>query len=238
MLTAAAGLCATAALADTSVRDWVYGDGDVPEKWSIANEDYAACDAGAMQSPIDLNMANAYGDIDVAASYGTAPGDLKLGPGKVQVDVEPGMGMISGGDLFNLLQMHFHTPAEHALDGTRYPLVLHLVHATSEGRLGVLGVMFKEGEANPALDAIVQTIDADEDDLELDVGALVPEELAVYRYMGSLTTPPCTEGVNWHVAEEVLTASAAQIEAMEARLGTSNRSLQPLNGRLVVAPSN
>ena len=113
----------------------------------------------------------------------------------------------------------------------------HFVHATETGELGVLGVMFEQGDANPALDAIVAGVGAGTGAaVEFDVNDMVPEDTGIYRYMGSLTTPPCSEGVNWHVADEVMTASADQIAALEANLGPSARSLQPLGTRLLVAP--
>ena len=216
--------------------DWVYGDGELPEKWSIDNESYATCDAGAMQSPIDLDYANARGEIDVAGAYGMTTGTVKTGPGKVQLDMPPGMGMISGDRLFNLLQFHLHTPSEHRMNGRRYPLTAHLVHATAAGEFAVLGLMFEEGETNPALSELLRAIESGNTQVSLDMGDLVPEELDVYRYMGSLTTPPCTEGVNWHVVSEVVEADSDQIAAFENLLGQSARSMQPLNGRLVVAP--
>ncbi len=241
LLSAACGCTAllmhTVAFAQSGdVPDWVYGDGELPEKWSVTNEAYGACDAGAMQSPIDLAETNARGDISLSASYGVAEGKLKLGPRKVQVDVGPGMGMISGERLYSLLQMHFHTPAEHVLHDKRYPLVVHLVHGSQKGHFAVLGVAFEEGEANPALQPIIDAMEANRSAFEFDVAKLVPDDLSVYRYMGSLTTPPCTEGVNWHVADNVLTASPEQIAMFVSRLGNSNRSLQPVNNRLVVGP--
>ncbi|MCA0977621.1 carbonic anhydrase family protein [Qipengyuania flava] len=217
--------------------DWVYGDGELPEKWSITNQDYATCDAGMMQSPIDLDSANAQGDIALAASYGEAAGELKLAPGKVQVVVDPGMGMISGQRLFSLLQFHLHTPSEHRMNGQRYPLTAHLVHATATGELAVLGTMFRQGAENAAIAKIIEAAQDGAKQVTLDVQDLVPEDMRVYRYMGSLTTPPCTEGVNWHVADTVLEASPAQIAALEQMLGQSARSMQPLNRRLVVAPA-
>lgn len=216
--------------------DWVYADGDLPEEWSLANESYAICDAGLMQSPIDLDQANVMGDVNLTASYGLTEGVLKLGQAKVQVDVEPGMGMISGGELFNLLQLHFHTPAEHAMNGQLYPLVAHFVHSTKGGHLGVLGVMFELGPENPVLQTIIAGMESGNSSVSLNVGALAPDDLSVYRYMGSLTTPPCSEGVNWHVAEHVLTASESQIATLSEQLGASNRSLQPINNRLIVSP--
>ena len=218
--------------------DWVYGDGELPEKWSITNEAYGACDAGSMQSPIDLDLANTRGEIDFSSSYQETIGKLKTGPSKVQVDVEPGMGMISGQHLFSLVQFHFHTPSEHRLHGQRYPLTMHLVHGTAAGDFAVLGVMFEEGDENPALAEILAGIDAGSKTVAVDVNDLVPENIDVYRYMGSLTTPPCTEGVNWHVADQVLEASPAQLAAFEKILGQSARSMQPLNNRLVLAPED
>lgn len=233
---ATCALAGSATAATEGAVDWVYGDGELPEKWSITNESYASCDAGTMQSPIDLDFANAKGDIDIAGSYGETTGTLKVAPAKVQVDVAPGMGMISGQRLFSLLQFHLHTPSEHRMNGQRYPLTAHLVHATATGELAVLGMMFEAGEANPALQSILDGIESGSGQIDLDVHDLVPESMQVYRYMGSLTTPPCTEGVNWHVAKEVIEASAEQIAAFEQLLGQSARSMQPLNNRLIVAP--
>lgn len=236
---------ATAALllgtgaATAQTLEWRYTDGERPESWSAANPDYAACDAGKMQSPIDLGEANALGDIVLAADYGPTNGTLKLGQHKVQVDAAPGQGMVSGERLFHLVQVHFHTPAEHVIDGERYPLVAHFVHATRDGTLGVLGVMFKEGGANEGLQQIISALpQGNNAKVMVDMGAMVPEKLEVYRYMGSLTTPPCSENVNWHVVERVLEASPAQIAAMERALGMSARSIQPSNNRLVVAPAD
>ena len=231
-------LSAPAAIAaPNGAPDWVYGDGELPEKWSITNEAYASCDAGLMQSPIDLGNANASGEVEFAASYGEARGTVKTGPGKIQVDVDPGMGMISGDTLFSLVQFHFHTPAEHMMDGKRHPLVVHFVHGSRTGQFAVLGVMFEEGEANPALDAIIAGVDSDSP-VSVDVSQMIPEDYDIYRYMGSLTTPPCTEGVNWHIADETVEASAEQIASLRTRLGNSNRSLQPINNRLIVAPGD
>ncbi|WP_265587143.1 carbonic anhydrase [Sphingomicrobium arenosum] len=220
-------------------KDWNFGDGVSPERWSQISTDYAQCDAGMMQSPIDLGGANTLAHVKVDLNFGTANGAMAVSEEKVQVDFTPGQGfgMMSHELGLNLLQVHFHTPAEHAFDGARYPLVAHFVHATDDGKLGVLGVMFAEGPANPELQKIVDGVARGSGaGLSLELGALVPEELHVYRYMGSLTTPPCSEGVNWHVADVPLTASAEQIAAMEAALGPSARSIQPQNGRLVTQP--
>jgi len=235
--TAISMMTATAVTAQSL--DWRYTDGTAPEHWAKANASYAACDAGKMQSPIDLNQANAIGDIELSTNYGPAKAKLSLGQHKVQIDAAEGQGMVSGDRQFNLIQVHFHTPSEHAIDGKRYPLVAHFVHATDDGTLGVLGVMFEEGEANPGLQAIIDALpQGNKASFDIDLAEMVPEELQVYRYMGSLTTPPCSENVNWHVVEEVLEASPAQIAVMEQALGMSARSIQPANNRLIVAPAD
>ena len=218
-------------------KDWSFSDGTSPERWSTVNAAYALCDVGLHQSPIDLGAANARGDIAFETNFGETSGTIALGKEKVQVDFPAGMGMNSGGKEFNLIQVHFHTPSEHAINGKRHPLVAHFLHATEAGELGVLGVMFEQGDANPALDSIVAGVGAGKGaTVQFDVNDMVPEDAGVYRYMGSLTTPPCSEGVNWHVADEVMSASAEQIAAMEANLGSSARSIQPLGTRLLVAP--
>ena len=231
-------LAAVPAAADHHGKDWSFGDGVSPERWATVNSAYALCDAGLNQSPIDLGQANARGDVALTTNFGDASGTIALGKEKVQVDFAPGLGMNSGGKEFNLIQVHFHTPSEHAVSGKRYPLVAHFVHATEAGELGVLGVMYELGDANPALDAIVAGVGGGKGTaVAFDVNDMVPSDLDVYRYMGSLTTPPCSEGVNWHVADTVMTASAEQIAAMETNLGPSARSIQPLGTRLLVAPS-
>ena len=217
--------------------DWRYTDSVAPENWLAANPQYAICDQGRMQSPIDLGLANAIGWVKIATSYGPTQGTLKLGQHKVQVDAAQGQGMISGDTLFNLVQVHFHTPSEHVIDGTRYPLTAHLVHTTTEGALGVLGVMFEQGEPNAGLQSIIDGMSGGSNaSIIMDLAALVPGEVEVYRYQGSLTTPPCSENVNWHVVKQPLTASTQQIAAFEQALSFSARSLQPVNNRLVVAP--
>lgn len=235
---AATGIATGAAAADGDL-DWKYTDGMAAENWSSANPDYATCDAGKMQSPIELDQANTIADVKLSAAYGPTNAKLALGRHKVQFDTPMGQGMISGDRLFNLLHIHFHTPSEHAVSGKRYPLVAHLVHATSDGTLGVLGVMFEAGEANPALQGMIDAMPRGNGGAAtVDMSDIVPADLSVTRYMGSLTTPPCRENVNWHVAETVLTASPAQIAAFEGALGMSARALQPLNNRLLIAPNN
>ncbi|WP_260482701.1 carbonic anhydrase [Sphingomicrobium flavum] len=241
MMTALAALIAAPAAAQD--KNWNFGDGVTDERWSLISSDYALCDAGLMQSPIDLASFNSNAHVAVDLAFNSAHGVVALGEEKVQVDFPADrnsemLGMMSGDMTFNLLQVHFHTPSEHAIDGVRQPLVAHFVHATDDGKLGVLGVMFRQGAANAELQKIIDGVSAGKGThVMLDLGNLVPDNLHVYRYMGSLTTPPCSEGVNWHVADMPLEASAEQIAAMRAALGGDTaRSIQPTGNRLVTKP--
>jgi len=235
------GLSAQAVAADDAA-EWDYAGANGPDSWGELAAAYETCKTGLMQSPIDLADANASGEIAVSVDYADAPLTIRNSGKTVQVDFPAGSHMTTSGRVFKLVQVHFHTPSEHTFAGDTYPLVAHFVHASDEGALAVLGVLFEEGDAHGELQKI---IDAAEDagagpdpvaGVTLATHALVPAELEVFRYMGSLTTPPCSEGVNWHVAEDVLTASSAQLEAMAALMGMNARPVLPVNGRLVVAP--
>lgn len=219
-----------------------YGAENGPEKWGQIADKYAICESGDMQSPIDLAGANAKGSVALSVNYSAGPLTVSNKGLTVQADFASGSTMTSGDTTFKLIQIHFHTPSEHAISGKRYPLTGHFVHATEGGKLGVLGVMFEEGAANSELAKILAAAPASKSepktiaDQSIDPNAMLPSNRAVYRYMGSLTTPPCSEGVNWHVLRDPITASADQIAAFEKLMGDSARPVRALNNRLVVAP--
>lgn len=234
-LAAGIGLGTAACAAPTQ---WSYED---PDGWGAIHPDFALCETGLMQSPIDLATASAVGDLEVSVDWQAGTATLfDLGK-TVQVDFPPGSWMTSGGTIFRLVQVHFHTPSEHRFSGETLPLVAHFVHATDAGELGVLGVLFESGEPNPGLADLVAALGGTEAGgagvgLQLDPNTMLPDELEIYRYMGSLTTPPCSEGVHWHVAETVVAASPEQIAALQSRMGMNARPILPLNSRLLVAP--
>lgn len=213
-----------------------------PETWGQLHDDYAICEKGDMQTPIDLAHANAKGNVALGIDYKTGPLTVSNKGLTVQADFAAGSSINSGGTQFNLIQIHFHTPSEHAISGKRYPLVGHFVHATDGGKLGVLGVMFEEGAANAELAKILAATPSSKskpmtvEGQMIDPNGMLPADRSIYRYMGSLTTPPCSEGVNWHVLSKPITASKAQIEQFEALMGDNSRPLRAINNRLIVAP--
>lgn len=240
-LVLAAIAVASPALADHH-KSYDYGAVRGPENWGQRADKYALCERGDMQSLIDLAGANATGNIALTVDYKVAPLTVSNKGLTIHADFSPGSVMTSGGTKFNLIQIHFHTPSEHAISGKRYPLTGHFVHATDDGKLAVLGVKFERGEANSELAKILAAAPSEESGpvtvsgQTIDPDGMLPDDRAVYRYMGSLTTPPCSEGVNWHVLKEPISASAEQIAAFEKLMGDSARPVRAINNRLVVAP--
>jgi len=236
-------LATSPAFASSDVH-WSYSGHGGPEHWGELKPEFDTCTSGKQQSPIDLAQANTVGQIAVSAAYKAAPLTILNNGHTVQVNFPAGSTLTSAGHEFYLLQVHFHTPSEEAINGKRFPMVAHFVHKDAKGALGVLGVLFEEGAANAELAKIIaaapkyEKAAASVAGVVINPADLIPSTLNVYRFQGSLTTPPCSEGVNWHVAQATVTASADQIRAMTSIMGNNARPIQPLNGRLVVAPAN
>ena len=154
----------------------------------------------------------------------------------VQVNVDPGSGITLDGTRYELLQFHFHHASEHTVAGVQLPMEMHLVHRSDRGAFAVVGVLLGEGAANEALAPIWARIPSHAGSAEalpdaVEVAALLPEPRTAWRYRGSLTTPPCTEGVAWIVMSEPVTLSAAQIRAFGALYARNFRPVQPLGRR-------
>ncbi len=221
---------------------WGYAGAEGPERWGDLSAAYETCKTGLQQSPIDLAEANVIADVPVSVDYEEAPLAIRNLGKTVQVDFPSGSYLTTSGRVFGLAQVHFHTPSEHTFGGETYPLVAHFVHVADSGALAVLGILFETGEANTELDKIIDSArgagaaPTAVAGVSIDPRALVPDTLEVFRYMGSLTTPPCSEGVNWHVVSEPMTASIAQIRAFESLMGMNARPVLPANGRLIVSP--
>jgi carbonic anhydrase len=144
-----------------------------------------------------------------------------------------------GNKKFSLKQFHFHTPSEHTINGMHYPMEMHLVHVSDSGELAVFGVFFERGKHNKNFDDIVTHLpDAPGEKKQaghvtVDPDALLPASRECFSYSGSLTTPPCSEGVSWFLAMNPVEMSTAQIEEFTSRLRQNNRPPQALNSRKV-----
>ncbi len=224
--------------AEEGAPHWTYEGEEGPEFWGDLAPDFATCTVGKEQSPIDLIDAVKGDEPDMTiAQQITAGGTLVNNGHTLQVNLPEGNTLAIGDAVYELVQFHFHTPSEHEVDGVRYPIDLHLVHKTEDGKLAVLGVLMKEGEENAALAEVFTDIpEAGAERLlanPIDIPALVPSDQTAYRYPGSLTTPPCAEGVTWTVFEMPMTLSPAQLQAFRAIYPLNARPVQPLNEREV-----
>jgi len=238
------GSCATAAEGEPH---WGYNCAEgAPFVWGRLGPAYALCGEGEAQSPIDVTTTGAVREPlpPLAPAYG--PTDLRVvnNGHSVQAQVPAERALLRVGErTYRLAQFHWHTPSEHWLDGESYPMGLHLVHADENGLL-VLGVLVKEGRANHELEKIWAVLPRKPNDEvevdDFDLAKLLPASLGSYRYPGSLTTPPCDQGVQWVLLAEPIELSAEQIAAFqELFLGTERfpvgnaRPIQPRNGREV-----
>lgn len=203
--------------------------GNVPEQ--------ACCN----QSPIDLSDCIEAELPAIRFAYETPAARLAHGDYAVELLFEGGDGIEVEGRRFRLRNVHFHVPAEHCIDGRDYLLEAHAVHADESGGIAVVGVLFANGPAHPAFEKFVHRLPLPKGEravLEQRISAaeFLPAGGAYYRYNGSLTTPPYSEGVRWFVMRETLTVSSGQAEALRATIGqANNRVLQPVNARRVLA---
>ena len=238
-----AGFGSVASLASEAKSHWTYAGEEGPQHWGDLSAEYATCGTGHMQSPIDLADAEATGSVKLATDYKAVPLVVLNNGHTVQFNTEGGGTLTEAGIAYDLLQVHFHAPSEHVVKGKHAPLEAHFVHRSKDGTLSVIGVFIVEGKANPALATLIRYLPTKVtpatavEGVTIDPNDLLPASMAMYRYMGSLTTPPCSEGVNWHVLSTSITASKGQIEALSAVLHMNARPVQPLNERLLVAPA-
>lgn len=194
----------------------------------------------AFQSPIDIRTTETTAADDdepdaIQPHYGTVKATVVDTGHALQVNVPSGDVKIRGRH-FSLRQFHFHAHSEHTIDGRVYPAEVHLVHLAKDGRMAVIGVMLVPGAANPVLDAVLKAArkgEAHDTAADIAPGQLLPASDAYYHYLGSLTTPPLMENVEWYVLKQPITASPEQLDALRGFYADNFRQRQPLEGRIV-----
>jgi carbonic anhydrase len=209
-----------------------------PTHWGGLAPGWSLCESGIQQSPIDI-PASAQPAVASDLTVNYEPGALTIlnNGHTVQVNYPDGSGIVLGGSKYSLLQFHFHAHSEHSIAGHRAPLELHLVHRNADNALAVIGVMIEEGPENAALEGVFSHMPAKSGPAEthadtmIDASAFLPGQLSMWRYEGSLTTPPCSESVKWHVLAGPITASAAQIAKFTRLYSADARPSQPLGAR-------
>lgn len=217
---------------------WTYDGSTGPGQWAHLSPAYAAC-GRQEQSPINLSGAISARLGALTIDWRPVPIHVVRNGHAVEAEAsEPGSKnrIVLADNEYRMVQFHLHHPAEHRINGRSYPLEVHFVNRSSSGELTVLGVLFKEGRANPALQQMIDhaPIEVEDDKVLIDPRKLLPAQRSYFRYEGSLTTPPCSETVNWVVMATPITASAEQIAAVTAFYGNNARPLQPLNRRFLL----
>jgi carbonic anhydrase len=225
------------ALAQEGVH-WSYEGESGPEHWGDLSPEFAACAKGVEQSPVDIPASSPANPADIAFSY--QPSALKIfnNGHTVQVNYDQGSSITLDGMTYSLVQFHFHAASEHAIGGAHSPLEIHLVHKNAQGGLAVVGVLLKAGAENPAYAPVMQNLPTQVSQqaapvagATVDANALLPAQRSYWRYNGSLTTPPCSEGVKWLVMNTPVELSEAQIAAFTSIHKNDARPVQPFNSR-------
>ena len=184
---------------------WSYEGETGPLHWGDLKPEFAGCSTGKSQTPIDLSGAYKTQLGSLKYSYSDQPLSLVYNGHTIQINLKAGGSLIIDGQKFELLQYHFHTPSEHVLNGKHYPMEMHFVHIDSNKEPGVIGLFFTEGNKNIELQKILDNapkeINAEKhvSSVTVNPSAFFPYKMEYYHYFGSLTTPPCTEGVSWIV---------------------------------------
>jgi len=217
---------------------WTYEGEEGPEHWGKLDPAYLLCIDGTAQTPIDITAKSTNDVADPVFGYNTGAADFVNNGHTVQAVPAAGNTLTVGETVYTLKQLHFHTPSEHAIDGVKAAAEMHFVHQSEAGVLAVVGVMIVAGDApNTAWEPYVagtSTPKGGAASATIDWPALLPAEHITYQYQGSLTTPPCSEGVQWMVMRDAVTLSQTQVDALAAAYEGNARPLQPIGDRAVV----
>jgi carbonic anhydrase len=217
---------------------WAYDGEFGPANWGKINSKWAQCGAGGRQSPIDIRDGMKVELEKLAFDYKPSSFSVIDTGHTIQVNVAGGNYLTVQNRAYELLQFHFHRPSEERINGKSFEMVVHLVHKDVEGKLAVLAVLLERGAAQNMIQTVWNNLPLEKNDtvqpsVVLDVADVLPERRDYYTYMGSLTTPPCTEGVLWLVMKQPMQASPQQMAIFSRLYPFNARPVQANSGRVV-----
>lgn len=217
---------------------WSHHGETGPEHWAQLKPEFALCGSGQRQSPIDIRDGIPVELDPIQFEYKLSAFRVIDNGHTVQVNVEPGNRILVNGRRFDLVQFHFHRPSEEKLNGKQFEMVAHLEHKDLEGKLAVVAVLIDEGKAHPLVQQVWNNLPLEKHTEQpglnaLDLNSLLPERRQYVTYMGSMTTPPCSEGVLWMVMKEPVTLSRQQIGIFSRLYPMNARPVQPTGDRLI-----
>jgi len=220
---------------------WSYEGATGPQAWARLKPEFGTCASGKRQSPINIDeSATLRGPAEaIGFDYRASSATMVNNGHTVQADVTGDNAILVRGSRFQLLQLHFHHPSEERINYRGFAMVAHLVHRDHMGQLAVVAVLLEPGAANPVIDRLWTYMPLDKGDRvpmprgALELAGLLPKDQRYYQFMGSLTTPPCTEDVLWLVLKEPVSISQAQLRLFAQQFPNNARPSQPTNGRVV-----
>ncbi len=219
---------------------WTYSGQQGPEHWAELDPQFAACKEGKRQSPIDITQATTSDLPPLVLNYLGTPLNIVDNGHTVMVTYAPGSTLTVGNNKYELKQFHFHHPSEERIHGKQFDMAVHLVHEDSEGHLAVVAILLKQGRENPLITQMWGKVPAEKEhpvtlpDLLINAKDILPSHLGYYTFPGSLTTPPCTEGVTWYVVETATEISAEQLDWFAKLYPSNARPIQPANGQTIL----
>src|SRR4249920_580811 len=227
------------AAAQAEGKHWTYTGHEGPAEWGALSPEFAACKLGKYQSPIDIRGAKTADLPPIKFDYKPSPLKVVDNGHTIQVNYAPGSSIDVGGVRYELVQFHFHHPSEEKIDGKAHSMVAHLVHKNAEGKLAVVAILIDKGGASELVDTLWKNIprekekEATADGVSIDITQLLPENKDYYTFQGSLTTPPCGEGVTWFVLKAPLKIADGEVATFAKIYPLNARPVQPLNGRTI-----
>ncbi|MGX5800699.1 carbonic anhydrase [Bradyrhizobium sp. Arg314] len=232
-------LCAKSGFAAEGAH-WTYEGETGPTHWGDLGGDNAACSVGSQQSPLDITGA-IKADLPAIVTNWKKGGEIVNNGHTIQINMPAGSKLSRGDRTYELVQFHFHAPSEHRVAGKSFPMEVHFVHKAESGTLGVLAVFFQPGAANATFAALAAAFPAKEGDKtparDVDPSGILPKTLSYWAYEGSLTTPPCSENVDWMVAMEPIEVAAADIARFTALYAMNARPVLTANRRYILSSS-
>jgi carbonic anhydrase len=228
----------TVPAAEPHAAHWSYSGNGGPAEWGRMRPDFSTCANGQRQSPIDIRGGIKVELEPIKFQYRSSGFNVVDNGHTVQANIGYGNSIEVGGRRYELVQFHFHRPSEERINGKQFELVAHLVHKDPEGRLAVVAVLMDQGKQHPMVQLVWNSLPLEKNEeqpsaVPIDMNLLLPEDRRYYTYMGSLTTPPCSEGVLWMVLKQPAQLSADQLAVFTRLYPMNARPIQQASGRMV-----
>lgn len=231
-------LCAQVGMA-TEGAHWSYEGATGPAHWGELDAASKVCSAGSQQSPIDIRDPIKARLPRLKIAWARSADTIVNNGHTIQLNVAPGSTLSLGKDGYTLLQFHFHHPSEHTVSGKTAPMEVHFVHRNSAGGLAVVGALMIAGRTDSTFNKIVATMPAREGEpvnaaAKIDPNLLLPPQRSYYCYAGSLTTPPCSETVEWLLLHQPVQVAKRDIDAFATLFPMNARPVQKIDRRFVL----